>query len=173
MLRDLERKSLLAITSNSDGYSEQLFNDEATRLATSMTTMLSAMTTRATENTVQRRAIGGDRSWFKTFQRIFVACLKLKVRFALSNRQYEFYSPHIGQKTSSRLMADEVGNPCVDNRVVDICMTPAVIEYKLVSSDPGSKMPVILAEIFIGATDEQRLKGEVVSPAIVAVDRAE
>lgn len=96
--------------------------------------------------------------------------MKLETRLGLAERFYEFYTPKINSKTRPKLMVDEGGNSVTEHGTVEICMMPAVIEYRPEQICQHSDMPVGLSPngMYISATETQRLEGDILSPAIVA-----
>jgi hypothetical protein len=109
--------------------------------------------------------------WAEIFHQVFSIALRLKTRLLLADRLYEFYFPQTGSNSSSSTMTDEARGEVPDGRVVDVCLMPAVIEYEPRSL--GCTVDIMLCllskGVFVTVTDEQRLKGNVVSPAIVCL----
>jgi hypothetical protein len=111
--------------------------------------------------------------WTKIFSQIFSIGFRLKTRLLLADKLYEFYFPQTGSNSSSSTMTDEARNKVPDSRMVDLCLMPAVIEYEPQSlgCDVNIVLCLLSRGVFVIATEEQRLKGNVVSPAIVCLQR--
>jgi len=100
----------------------------------------------------------------------FSSAIKLKHFLPLTQKYSEFYSPPPGFSTSDGLAVLDDGSTVGGNELVALCLMPAVVEYppSLFSSQAlGNSL--CGENNIVQASDEQRKKGRVVSPAVVSV----
>ncbi|KEF50876.1 uncharacterized protein A1O9_13072 [Exophiala aquamarina CBS 119918] len=173
ILRDLRRKNLQSLVENPNGQFAAAIAEQADSLAEQLLELLYSMVTDAANAANGLGSQAEMLPWKEILAGTFATCLKLKARMGLSERLYELYSPSIDSTTVPTLMVDELGRT-LDNvgQKVEICLMPAVVEYK--PEDLGMKMENLLLlpneEIFIASSSEDsKSKGIVVAPAIVAL----
>lgn len=170
VLRDLRRRSLLSLLDEANHTFTDAIEHESEALVQRLMKVLSSMMTTSSIDDALAPS-GKAKSWAKALKRVFMTCLRTKAQLALSERFYEFYIPPMGSESSTDLMMSELGGKVPSDEPVEICLMPAVIEYQ--AKDLGKELADLLVlstdEIFVRKVRNDKVKGNVVSPAIVVL----
>jgi len=101
----------------------------------------------------------------------FSFAIKLKYWLPLTEQCYEFYVPQLGCSPPENY-AVGLDSSCVEGKqIVELCLMPGVVEYSpvLFSRDTSGPLALWGERNIVEASEDQRKRGRVVSPATVVV----